>query len=731
MIQLLQPNHSNDSSPEADQASSLSKHINKAQNSSENEAAGSSFARQLYGVLKQMMGLDLSKHSDESGAVQLDQLSTQIAITNQTLNQETGLNLQVRNAQSGLHLNNDSALHDLLSQHFQKEMNLTENQADKLIQLIEEQGLDFENPADVQKIAIEFLHNLEGQRSGLNKSTEMVNQMDDGDQHTGRVELKDQAGKSEGKSGNPGSQVNVEIENRLTGAKEASANLSKKSGSLPSETTVITDDKKEEILSEPPRKMASSTTTPDEGNKTQKPLPVASVTSATSETHVSPKTFAPSATFEIPVTEKTDPLHPARSAGMKGAADTGVDLEVESGVQKSPNISNPQNLAFAPGNDRVSVDGKGLLPNELGNQPEAGESALSESMAQPGKSNKSAKLNPQYLKPEILSMAGEGVEGPFGSEVVTGADQEEDPKIRHTELKRKARISEQLKEVMANPGKLMESHGLSFGNQVQASDEEIDASEKSGSRLQNIGRFGGLNSESSLHSKLKTEVHPLYSRLESGQGPVRQFPEHQNSGMVMPEMSMDQLAGELKSFMDGQDPELSEIRFLKNAEPFSQKIQQSVTVHSVDRNNFAGKLTQVIRQEIRNQQSTMQSWKSHQFSFEDGSRVHIAVRQMESSLQLQLGSMNSDLNRLIQTHANDIRQHLQEQMKLNVELHFKGEDSSGHSFSGQNTGEAGLANQRLKNGQIEPPDSTGRRGGLLHPSEKVRFFGFNRNEWTA
>jgi len=146
-----------------------------------------------------------------------------------------------------------------------------------------------------------------------------------------------------------------------------------------------------------------------------------------------------------------------------------------------------------------------------------------------------------------------------------------------------------------------------------------------------------------------------------------------------------------------------------------------------ERRSFSVRLARVVKQELQHAKSDQNGWQKHQFMFDDGTKIQLALRKADGVVQLQLGSANSEMNRLIQQHANEIRQYLEEQMDLDVNLQFtESENNSGHFSSESNKRNSDSGLHPLNSGArgVEDTKSTlGTRG--------ARYFGFNNNEWTA
>lgn len=122
------------------------------------------------------------------------------------------------------------------------------------------------------------------------------------------------------------------------------------------------------------------------------------------------------------------------------------------------------------------------------------------------------------------------------------------------------------------------------------------------------------------------------------------------------------------------------------------------------------------------------NWNQHRFILENGESVNLAVRQSEGIMQLQLGAGSSELNKILHQHINEIREHLQEQMNIDIDLQLQnfGDRQTDSNNNGQNSG----------NGKQGPNNgagilSQGAETEAGSPKAGVRYLGFNQNEWTA
>ena len=125
---------------------------------------------------------------------------------------------------------------------------------------------------------------------------------------------------------------------------------------------------------------------------------------------------------------------------------------------------------------------------------------------------------------------------------------------------------------------------------------------------------------------------------------------------------------------------------------------------------------------------TAETWQKHTFSLENGKSVQISVRQIDGVLHLKLGSTNSELTKLLQLNQQEIKDHLQNEFDIEVDLKFNQRDEGNSSkwfetMQGQKTSKRGYQTSAGGNfGNVTDGQTAGRT---------VRNFGYNQMEWTV
>ena len=125
-------------------------------------------------------------------------------------------------------------------------------------------------------------------------------------------------------------------------------------------------------------------------------------------------------------------------------------------------------------------------------------------------------------------------------------------------------------------------------------------------------------------------------------------------------------------------------------------------------------------------------WQKHNFVLDDGKNIQLAAREVDGVLQLKLSSSASELNKLLMEHEKEIRELLENELELTIDLQMDGGgDSNVADFFGGSTGHQPSG----KDGN-NPIDLGSMRRTEEQKVEKVvpqavRKFGYNQNEWTV
>ncbi|MDR8394251.1 hypothetical protein NC796_24090 [Aliifodinibius sp. S!AR15-10] len=141
-------------------------------------------------------------------------------------------------------------------------------------------------------------------------------------------------------------------------------------------------------------------------------------------------------------------------------------------------------------------------------------------------------------------------------------------------------------------------------------------------------------------------------------------------------------------------------------------------------------LTKAVRTAAGESKKTPETWQKHNFTLDDGKKIHLSARQVKGVLQLKLGSLHGDLNRLLQQHQQQIREHLEQECgtEIDLQLENSGEQQMSEFFGGSNSSPA---QRGEKGGNVLGAAKTTSDKTDRELTESVRNFGYNKMEWTA
>jgi hypothetical protein len=148
-----------------------------------------------------------------------------------------------------------------------------------------------------------------------------------------------------------------------------------------------------------------------------------------------------------------------------------------------------------------------------------------------------------------------------------------------------------------------------------------------------------------------------------------------------------------------------------------------------NRQDIAGRISRVIGQRFMASAGNQMAESLHQHTFmlDDGESLQVSARQSEAGLSLQLGSGNQELMRLIQQHADEIRNHLKNQLNIEIDLQLKQDSGEASSFAGEK-GKGEKADSPSSSAEASLSVSNDNHSDTrLNP----RLLGFNNNEWVG
>ncbi|WP_138430789.1 hypothetical protein [Fodinibius saliphilus] len=146
------------------------------------------------------------------------------------------------------------------------------------------------------------------------------------------------------------------------------------------------------------------------------------------------------------------------------------------------------------------------------------------------------------------------------------------------------------------------------------------------------------------------------------------------------------------------------------------------------RKNMLSGLTKSVLKAASEAKKTPEQWQKHNFVLDDGKKVQLSVRESKGVLQVKMGSVNTELSKLLQQNLQHIRDHLKQEFGTDIDLQLENnehENSSGFSGdSSSSNSKEGYKNNFLNN------ELTSEKAEQV-TLNSVRNFGYNKMEWTA
>lgn len=142
--------------------------------------------------------------------------------------------------------------------------------------------------------------------------------------------------------------------------------------------------------------------------------------------------------------------------------------------------------------------------------------------------------------------------------------------------------------------------------------------------------------------------------------------------------------------------------------------------------NFAKILQQDMSASLKHNN---EKWQKHSFRLEDGNNINMTSKNIDGILHIKLAASNPELNRLLVSMEQEIREHLKEELSLELDLQFENREQGAFSDALGNNSDEGDNNWNRKESEITDENSNQRTVNSLESS--IRNFGYNQMEWTA
>jgi hypothetical protein len=156
--------------------------------------------------------------------------------------------------------------------------------------------------------------------------------------------------------------------------------------------------------------------------------------------------------------------------------------------------------------------------------------------------------------------------------------------------------------------------------------------------------------------------------------------------------------------------------------------EMPISNFTIRRNVLPG-LTQIMRASTQGKEIP-ETWQKHSFELEDGNKIQLSTRNVDGVIQVKLASSSMELSKLMQTHGQDIKSHLEQECDLNINLQFDNqpEQSMDNFF-----GDSSASPQRQGHASGRGANLRGSAQQVMEQpiQQSVRKFGYNQMEWTV
>lgn len=190
-------------------------------------------------------------------------------------------------------------------------------------------------------------------------------------------------------------------------------------------------------------------------------------------------------------------------------------------------------------------------------------------------------------------------------------------------------------------------------------------------------------------------------------------------------------ADEIKNWKDqsGDVLQFKQDKGSDGAPHIMRMAQAPITNLSVRRNVLPGLTRVALKASAGSGKAAGQGWQKHSIELENGKNINVSARKVDGVIQLKLSTLHNDLGKLLQQHQQEIRQHLERECDLKVDLQFdghEGQDQTSGFFgdsSSSRQGQQGFGRGR--------GDQTSSKTVEQVIPKSVRNFGYNKMEWIA
>lgn len=192
------------------------------------------------------------------------------------------------------------------------------------------------------------------------------------------------------------------------------------------------------------------------------------------------------------------------------------------------------------------------------------------------------------------------------------------------------------------------------------------------------------------------------------------------------------LSPEQEAFLKDKIMDSPEMKETGRAEAQSQsqaRLGELPIANAMLRRSVLPGLTATMQKATSSSQSMSETWQKHSFELDNGQKINLSTRNVDGVIQVKLASSNMELVRLMQQYGSEIKEHLEQECDIQIDLQFDGEQEEGMSgFFGDSPADG----RRGTGSPQSSGDSTiSNKQAEQTLQQSVRKFGYNRMEWTV
>jgi len=246
-------------------------------------------------------------------------------------------------------------------------------------------------------------------------------------------------------------------------------------------------------------------------------------------------------------------------------------------------------------------------------------------------------------------------------------------------------------------------------------------------------RYDLINQNSDGRMQGEERIAPVTSRGGSGSG-YQGMNFSSQPGWMKFQANNEQslgLTAEQQAFFNDQvinATELSENGTVEQDKMSTARLSELPINNVMLKRSVLPGLSNVLQKATASGKEMPQSWQKHSFDLDDGNKIELTTRNVDGIIQVKIASTSIELSKLMQQYGEEIKDHLQNECELTIDLQF--EDQQGEAstdlFGDSSPGQKGRQGFPMGQGSNRNLNKQSEE----HLQQTVRKFGYNQMEWT-